>query len=113
ARMKKACVIGWPIGHSRSPLIHNYWLRRHGIAGAYDKVEVEPASLSQFIAGLGGEFTGCNVTVPHKEGALSFLAGRVDRTARAVRAVNTIWMADGLPHGGNTDVEGFLANLDH
>lgn len=109
--MKRACVIGWPIKHSRSPIIHNYWLKQHGLSGAYEKLEVEPQTLSQFVAGIGGEFAGCNVTVPHKEAVLE-LVDEIDETARAVGAVNTIWADGKSVHGSNTDVEGFLSNLD-
>ena len=78
-----ACVIGWPIKHSRSPLIHGYWLRHHGIDGSYTKQAVEPEALDEFLNGLGAHgFAGCNVTVPHKEAALA-RAGRADDTARA------------------------------
>jgi shikimate dehydrogenase len=109
--MKRACVIGWPIKHSRSPIIHNYWLKQHGIAGAYDKQEVAPEALPNFIAGIGRDIAGCNVTVPHKEAVLA-LVDDVDATARAVGAVNTIWGDGTGVHGANTDVEGFLSNLD-
>ncbi len=109
--MKRACVIGWPIKHSRSPIIHSHWLKQHAIDGAYDKLEVAPETLPGFLARIGGELAGCNVTVPHKEAALA-LVDDLEETARAVGAVNTIW-ADGEGiHGANTDVEGFLANLD-
>jgi shikimate dehydrogenase len=109
--MKRACVIGWPIKHSRSPIIHNYWLKQHGLEGSYDKEEVAPENLLDFIAGIGRELAGCNVTVPHKEAALA-LIGDVDETARAVGAVNTIWSDGKTVRGSNTDVEGFLSNLD-
>ena len=66
--MIKACVIGWPISHSRSPLIHGYWLRQHGIDGSYTRQPVEPEALPAFIASLADEgYAGCNVTLPHKE----------------------------------------------
>jgi shikimate dehydrogenase len=110
--MKRACVIGWPIKHSRSPIIHNYWLKQHGLEGSYDKREVEPQTLPAFIAGLGGDFAGCNVTVPHKETALQLL-NHIDATAHAVGAVNTIWADGKTIRGTNTDVEGFLSNLDY
>jgi shikimate dehydrogenase len=109
--MKRACVIGWPIKHSRSPIIHNYWLQQHGLDGVYDKQDVAPDTLADFVADIGGEFAGCNVTVPHKEAALA-LVDDVDDTARAVGAVNTIWAEGETVRGANTDVEGFLANLD-
>jgi shikimate dehydrogenase len=110
--MTRACVIGWPIKHSRSPLIHNYWLKQHGISGGYDRLEVSPDALAGFVAAIGGEIAGCNVTVPHKESALAFLDD-IDATAMAVGAVNTIWSEAGRRRGMNTDVAGFLANLDH
>ena len=73
--MKKACVIGWPITHSRSPLIHNYWLKKYGIDAAYEKKAVEPENVAQFIANLAtSEFIGCNVTIPHKETAFQAVA---------------------------------------
>ncbi|BCJ89319.1 shikimate dehydrogenase (NADP(+)) [Terrihabitans soli] len=109
--MKHACVIGWPIKHSRSPIIHNYWLKQHGLAGAYDKREIAPDGLNDFVAAIGREIAGCNVTVPHKEKALE-LVDDIDETARAVGAVNTIWADAKGVHGANTDVEGFLSNLD-
>ena len=66
--MIKACVIGWPISHSRSPLIHGYWLRQHGIDGSYTRQPVEPSDLAQFLNGLEASgYAGCNVTIPHKE----------------------------------------------
>jgi shikimate dehydrogenase len=109
--MKRACVIGWPIKHSRSPIIHNYWLKQHGLDGVYDKLEIEPQNLPDFIASIGGDFAGCNVTVPHKEAALQ-LVSDIDATARAVGAVNTLWSDGTHVRGSNTDVEGFLSNLD-
>jgi shikimate dehydrogenase len=110
----RAFVIGWPIGHSRSPLIHGYWLREYGIAGRYEPVEVAPADLSAFLERVrGGAYVGGNVTVPHKEAAFRLMAGRADETAAAVGAVNTLFLAaDGGLAAMNTDVTGFLANLD-
>jgi shikimate dehydrogenase len=108
----RACVIGFPIRHSRSPLIHGYWLAELGIPGSYGMVEVVPGTLSAFLRDLPGQgYVGCNVTVPHKETAYRLLDGATDR-ARALRAVNTIWLEDGRLQGDNTDIEGFLANLD-
>jgi shikimate dehydrogenase len=109
--MIRACVIGWPIRHSRSPIIHGYWLKQHNISGSYEKVEVAPGDLAGFLAGVGGKYAGCNVTVPHKEVALTLL-DNVAETARAIGAVNTIWSEGGKRHGMNTDVAGFLDNLD-
>lgn len=106
----KACVIGHPIKHSRSPLIHNFWLREHGLQGSYERVDVAPAELADFLAQLPATFRGCNVTVPHKEAVYRRVAA--DETARAVEAVNTVWVENGLLRGTNTDIYGFLANLD-
>jgi shikimate dehydrogenase len=109
--MISAYVIGWPIRHSRSPIIHGYWLKQHNISGSYEKMEVAPENLAAFISGLGRDFAGCNVTVPHKEKVLA-LVDDIAETARAVGAVNTIWFEDGKRRGMNTDVAGFLDNLD-
>ncbi len=79
--MKKACVIGWPIKHSRSPLIHSHWLQKYGIEGQYIKQAVEPSDLPEFLASLAQNgFCGCNVTVPHKEVAFA-LADKVHDAA--------------------------------
>ena len=65
--MKRACVIGWPIAHSRSPLIHGYWLRTHGIDGSYEKRPVRPDDVVEFLSHLQDHaFVGCNVTLPYK-----------------------------------------------
>jgi shikimate dehydrogenase len=107
---KAACVIGWPIGHSRSPLIHNYWLRHYRIAGDYRSEAVPPAEFRAFVQSLSARgYAGANVTVPHKEVALTW--SQPDDRARAVGAANTLWL-DGVLRSTNTDVEGFLGNLD-
>jgi len=111
--MKKACVIGWPIAHSRSPLIHNYWLKKYGIDAAYEKKAVEPKNVAQFIANLAAsEFIGCNVTIPHKETAFQAVA-KSDEIANRLGAVNTVYLKDGVICGTNTDGEGFIASLRH
>lgn len=108
----KACVIGWPIGHSRSPLIHGYWLKRYGIDGGYTREDVHPDALEGFLKGIPGNgFKGCNVTVPHKEAALA-LADMADDTARAIGAANTLWHENGALHAGNTDAYGFITHLE-
>ncbi len=108
----RACVIGWPIKHSRSPLIHTYWLDELGIDGSYTREAVAPDAVDDFFANLAENgFVGCNVTLPHKEAAFRAVA-QTDDTARILAAVNTVWLADGVLHGTNTDVYGFLANLD-
>jgi shikimate dehydrogenase len=109
--MRKACVIGWPVAHSRSPVIHNYWLRLHGIAGRYDRVPVEPGMVREFLSRLEKNgFTGCNVTLPHKEAAFASVAA-ADEATKRLGVVNTVFLRDGRSFGTSTDGEGFLANL--
>jgi shikimate dehydrogenase len=106
-----ACVIGWPIRHSRSPLIHNYWLEHYRIDGAYRSEAVPPDGLRAFLDTLAARgYVGANITVPHKEAVLVLSAP--DDRARAVGAANTLWLDDGKLRATNTDVEGFLGNLD-
>ena len=106
-----ACLIGWPAAHSRSPLIHHYWLRTLGIAGGYVIEAVPPEDLRDFVLRLSLRgFVGGNVTIPHKEGVLAF--STPDARAKAVGAANTLWFADGELRSTNTDVEGFINNLD-
>lgn len=108
----RAFVVGHPISHSRSPLIHRHWLATHGIAGAYDPLDVAPPDLGRFLSGLAAAgLAGGNVTLPHKEAAFA-AASRHAGDAVAVGAVNTLWLEDGQLIGDNTDVYGFLANLD-
>jgi shikimate dehydrogenase len=111
ARLRAACIIGWPVAHSRSPLIHNYWLERYGIAGEYRREAVPPEQFAEFARSLAGRgYVGANVTVPHKEAVLA--ASQADERARAVGAANTLWLEGGALRSTNTDVEGFLDNLD-
>jgi shikimate dehydrogenase len=111
--MKKACVIGWPIEHSRSPLIHAYWLKKYGIKAVYEKKAVEPKDVAHFIANLAAsEFAGCNVTIPHKEAAFQAVAV-VDHIASRLGAVNTVYLNNAVICGTNTDGEGFTASLRH
>jgi shikimate dehydrogenase len=110
AKPTAACVIGWPVDHSRSPLIHNYWLKAYGIAGEYRREAVPLDQFNAFIQSLPERgYAGANVTVPHKEAALAL--SQPDDLARAVGAANTLWF-DGSLRSTNTDVEGFLNNLD-
>jgi shikimate dehydrogenase len=109
-----AFVTGWPIKHSRSPLIHGHWLAEFGIAGRYTREAVTPEDFPDFIANLkngSAGYRGGNVTIPHKEMAFA-LADRPDEIARELGAANTLWMEDGLLHASNSDVYGFTANLD-
>ncbi|MDR3493676.1 MAG: shikimate dehydrogenase, partial [Ancalomicrobiaceae bacterium] len=108
----RAFVVGWPIAHSRSPLIHGYWLRQFGLAGSYQRLPVEPAAIQAFLATLRQNgFVGGNVTVPHKEAAFA-AAARHDEVAARLGAANTLWIEGGELCAANTDAFGFLANLD-
>ncbi len=109
---KLAGVLGWPVGHSRSPRLHGYWLRQYGIDGAYVPLPVKPEDFETAVRGLvAAGFRGFNVTVPHKEAAFR-LVDRPDDQAEAIGAVNTIIVAgDGTLDGRNTDGYGFMANL--
>jgi shikimate dehydrogenase len=111
-KARVAGVMGWPVGHSRSPRLHGHWLAEHGIDGAYVPFAVPPDRLEAAVRGLAAlGLRGCNVTVPHKEAVIAHL-DRIDATARATGAVNTIKVeADGTLSGTNTDVFGFMENL--
>jgi shikimate dehydrogenase len=111
--MLRACVIGWPVEHSRSPIIHRYWLAKYGIDGAYDKEAVTPDALAEFLGSLGKRgYVGANVTLPHKEAALA-AARFTDEAAVTIGAANTLWLTpDGALHAANTDAYGFMTNLD-
>ncbi len=107
-----AGVIGWPISHSRSPILHGHWLRRYGIGGFYVPVALAPETFAEGLRALRTVgFVGANVTVPHKEAALA-LASEITPRAARVGAANTLtFLPDGGLHADNTDVHGFLANL--
>ncbi|WP_424990849.1 shikimate dehydrogenase [Fluviibacterium sp. S390] len=106
-----AGVIGWPIGHSKSPRVHGYWLNFLGISGHYVPMGVAPEDLETVLRTLPkAGFVGCNVTLPHKEAALALADEVSDRAAR-VGAANTLVFKDGKIHADNTDGYGFIANL--
>lgn len=108
----RAFVCGHPIGHSRSPLIHRYWLKELNLAGSYEPLDVPPGSLADLLSEISaGAWTGGNVTIPLKEAAHR-LVSRRDRAAERIGAVNTLWLDNGTVVGGNTDAYGFAANLD-
>ncbi len=110
--MTRAFVTGWPVEHSLSPLIHGHWLKRYGIEGSYEKLAKSPDEVESFLTGLPeSQWAGGNVTIPHKETAFRVCA-TLDDAARAIGAVNTVWIEDGRLAGANTDAHGFLANLD-
>jgi shikimate dehydrogenase len=109
--MIEASVIGWPIGHSRSPLIHGHWLKTHGINGTYTKQAVAPEDLGPFIKALNsGSHVGTNVTLPHKEAAIVFV-DEPDERVKRIGALNTIWREGGKLHATSTDGPGFMANV--
>jgi len=108
---KAVCVIAWPAGHSRSPLIHNYWIKLHKLNAEYRREAVPPEKFADFVSNLRANgYIGANISVPHKEVALTLT--EPDDRARAVGAANALWYDDNRLRSTNTDVEGFLANLD-
>jgi len=111
-KAKVAGVMGWPVGHSRSPRLHGFWLDRYGVDGAYVPLSVPPERAAEAIRALPAlGFRGCNVTVPHKEVAAATV-DRLDDSARRAGAVNTVVvLEDGTLEGRNTDGFGFLENL--
>jgi shikimate dehydrogenase len=112
--MSHAFVTGFPVKHSRSPMIHGHWLKNFEIAGTYRAVEVTPADFPAFITSLkdgSSGFAGGNVTIPHKEQAFA-LSDAPDELATELGAANTLYVRDGKLHATNTDGYGFLNNLD-
>jgi shikimate dehydrogenase len=108
---RRACVIGWPVAHSRSPLIHGYWLKHYGLDGSYGREAVAPEDLAGFLQHLKSlGYVGCNVTLPHKEAAYDLVEVQ-DRTTRSIRAVNTIYVEGNRLIGLNSDAYGFAAHL--
>jgi shikimate dehydrogenase len=109
---KRACVIGYPVAHSRSPLIHGYWLREHKIDGDYVRHEVKPEEIDQFLQNFSnGPFIGCNVTLPHKEAAARNVKD-ASPVVHALGVANTLWLENGILRADNSDVRGFVAHLD-
>lgn len=111
-RAIKAGVIGHPIAHSKSPLIHGHWIETYGLNGSYEAIDIAPDNLENGIKDLILKgFSGFNVTVPHKE-AIMELCDTWDDTVRAIGAVNTVAISEnGSLKGYNTDAYGFLANI--
>lgn len=108
---KRAYILGWPVKHSRSPMIHGFWLKQLGLQGSYSHAEIAPDDLAAAIQAFRAEgFSGANVTVPHKE-AIFALCDEVSARAKSVGAVNTIWLENGVLKGDNTDIHGFSQNL--
>src|SRR5215510_13776668 len=112
APLRRACLMGHPVAHSRSPMIHGYWLKTLGIQGAYELKDLTPEEFPGFVTNLSTNgYVGGNITLPHKEAAYRLVAHR-DEAAEAVGAVNTLWLENGRLMGGNSDTHGFVANLD-
>ena len=109
---KRAGVMGWPVDHSRSPALHTFWMKQHGINGSYVRLPVEPANLGIALKDLVRDgFAGCNLTVPHKELAMS-IVDKISDDGRRIGAVNTIFVQpDGRLHATNSDAYGFMENL--
>ena len=107
-----AGVIGSPVGHSRSPMLHGHWLKRYGINGHYVPLEIQADDLETALRTLPKlGFVGANVTIPHKEQVLK-LADLVSDRAALIGAANTlIFRGDGKIHADNTDGYGFMENL--
>jgi shikimate dehydrogenase len=107
-----AFVVGWPIAHSRSPLIHRFWLKRYGIEGDYRPEAIPPEMIARFFSGFAEQgYRGGNVTLPHKEAAYR-ACDVLTPVAKRLQAANTLWLEDSGLHGDNTDAFGFAANLD-
>jgi len=108
----RACVIGWPVAHSRSPLIHRFWLESLKVAGSYELAAVAPADFPDFVSNLARHgFVGANVTLPHKQTAFGLCDVKLPAAER-LKAVNTLWIEAGKLCGDNTDCAGFLGALD-
>ena len=113
SQLRKATVIGYPIEQSRSPLVHGYWLKKHGLDGEYGRLKLAPEDADKFFGSFASSgLVGANVTVPHKEVAFQ-ACDWLDDAAKAMGATNTLWL-DGAGRlcGANTDGLGFLGNLD-
>jgi shikimate dehydrogenase len=107
-----AGVMGWPVAHSRSPLIHNHWIKKYQLSGAYGRFPVEPKNLEAAIRGLSAlGLAGCNITIPHKVEAMQYMDW-VDPHAQKIGAINTVVVqANGTRHGYNNDGFGYLQSL--
>ena len=107
-----AGVMGWPVSHSRSPKLHNYWINHYGLSGTYVLLPVDPARLREALPGLVAlGFSGCNITIPHKIAAMQ-MVDRVDPMARRIGAINTIVVeSDGSLSGFNNDGFGYVQSL--
>lgn len=112
SRFLLAGVMGWPVMHSRSPLMHNYWLRSHALAGTYVPLAIQPGGLAAALRALHPlGFAGCNLTIPHKQQAMS-IVDEVDAVAKRIGAISCVIVRpDGSLAGTNNDWFGFIHNL--
>lgn len=109
--IRKVGVMGWPITHSLSPRIHNYWMTKHHVSAIYEKIAVQPDDLKQALKSLlKHNYVGVNLTLPHKERALEFM-DKVDSSVHQIGAMNTVTIRNGSFIGSNTDSFGFIENL--
>lgn len=107
----KTAVIGHPISHSKSPLIHGYWLEKYGLSGNYEAIDMPVNNLKQGVANIIKDgFSGFNVTIPHKVSIMA-LCDEIDDLATAIGAVNTVTIKNGKLYGTNTDGFGFVENI--
>src|SRR5256885_17097089 len=108
-RFLLAGVMGWPVTHSRSPMLHNYWFRQHGLAGTYVPLAIRPEHLAAALRGLHPlGFAGVNVTIPHKQEAMK-VVNDVDALARSIGAISCVIVrSDGSLAGTNNDCYGFI-----
>jgi shikimate dehydrogenase len=107
----KTAVIGHPIAHSKSPLIHSEWLREYGLMGSYEAIDIEPDELAESVKVLVERgYSGFNITLPHKITIMA-LCDEIDERAQAIGAVNTVSIRDGKLYGTNTDGFGFAQNI--
>ncbi len=109
--MKRACVIGHNIAHSRSPLIHNHWIKQYGLDAQYELQDVSTTQVADIINQIRArELQGCNVTIPHKQ-LVADLVDVIDKPAQLSHSINTLYMSGGKLHGTSTDGSGYLAHL--
>lgn len=111
-RFLLAGVMGWPVMHSRSPMLHNYWFRQHGLAGTYVPLAIRPEDLATALRALHPlGFAGCNLTIPHKQQAMA-IVDEVDKVARSIGAISCVAVRpDGSLAGSNNDCYGFIHNI--
>ena len=111
-RFLLAGVMGWPVMHSRSPMLHNYWFEHYGLAGSYVPLAIKPEGLHAALVALAPlGFSGCNLTIPHKQAAIPAMA-EIDAVAKAIGAISCVTVRpDGSLVGSNNDCFGFIANL--